>query len=280
MAERRIASPGYFASLGIPVKAGREFAETDGVGADRSALINEALARAAFPDENPIGRRLLNVSDEPVTIVGVVGDVRQAGLDRPPLPEIYAPYALMDSLGAPDKMVLVVRAQVPATSLVRQVRAAVAAVDPTQPIFEINTMREVIGESLADRRMYLWLLGLFGGVALTLAAAGIYGVIAYAVAQRRREMGVRMALGARGIDVVGMVVRQGASLAGIGIVIGLVGSFGLMRFIASMLYGVKATDPVTFAVVPLVLGGVALLAAWLPARRAARVDPVVVLRAE
>nr|MDQ6925767.1 FtsX-like permease family protein [Candidatus Eremiobacteraeota bacterium] len=247
-------------------------------------VVNTVLARGFLAGRGPLdqalGRRILGLGPAPCTVVGVAGDVRQASLDRRPLPEIYHPYGTLDGAQGAEEMVLVVRSTLPAATAVRAVREAVRAVDPGQPVYKVETMTDVVNASLADRQLYAGVLGAFGAAALTLAAAGVYAVLAYAVARRRREMGVRMALGARGADIVRLVVREGAVLAGIGVVAGIAGAALLTRALRTVLYGVTAADPVSFALAAAALTGVALFAAWLPARRAARVDPAIALRAE
>lgn len=298
IAEHRIVSPGYFGAMHVPLLAGRDVAERvplpvtpDSAGAANTPceiVVNAALARGFLTGTagrgalvHAIGRRLLGVAASPCTVVGVVGDVRQWSLARKPLLEIYYPYGMFDGhLQGADDMVLVVRSPLPATLVTRAVREVVRAVDPGQPVYKIETMTDVVNASLADRQLYAGVLGAFGATALTLAAAGVYAVLAYAVARRRREMGVRMALGARGADIVRLVVREGAVLAGMGVVAGIAGAALLTRALRGVLYGVTAADPVSFALAAAALTGVALLAAWLPARRAARVDPAVALRAE
>jgi putative ABC transport system permease protein len=279
MAEIRIASPDFFQSLGIPFLRGRDFTESDGESGPPVAIVNDALVRQHFPGEEPLGQRL-RLGDEALTIVGVVGSVRQAGLDRDPLPEIYFPYAAPDAIGWLVDPVLVIRTAVPPESLADEVRAAVRSVDPALPLYDVLTMEAVIEESLAGRRLNLWLLALFAGMALVLSAAGLYGVISYLVAQRTREIGVRIALGAQKRDVLGLVMRQGAGLTGAGIALGLLGAFALTRVLESLLYGVSARDPLTYAALAAVLAAVALIATWLPARRASRVDPILAIRAE
>jgi putative ABC transport system permease protein len=279
LAELRVASPGFFPSLGIPIQRGRDFTEADGESGPMVLVVNEALAREHFPGEDPLGRRL-RFGDDAFAIIGVVGNVRQAGLDVDPLPEIYFPYAAPDAMGWLADPVLVIRTAVPPESLAGEVRAAVRSVDPTLPLYDVLTMEEVIDGSLASRRLNFWLLAIFAGVALVLSAAGLYGVISYLVAQRTREIGVRIALGARNRDVVGLVMRQAARLTGAGILLGLLGSFLFTRVLEGLLFGVSARDPLTFAALASVLATVALLATWLPARRASRVDPILAIRAE
>jgi putative ABC transport system permease protein len=282
--EIRQVSPGYFATMGIPLKAGRDFTEADGVSGPDPALVNEAFVRREFPNGDPIGKRVRrgHEGDRAWTIVGVVGDVRQAGLDRAPLPEMYFTYRSDRVAWGPST--LVVRAAGGAAAVtpafVSSLRGAVGEVAPDVPLYGVRTMDEVVGESLAARRFNLALLGAFAAVAVTLAACGLYGVLAYSVTQRSRELGIRVALGADRGAVVRLVVRHGAAIAGAGILLGLAGAAALSRVIAGMLYGVGARDPLTLGAVAALLGGVALLAAWVPARRAARADPMVTLRAE
>ncbi|MFL6195860.1 MAG: ADOP family duplicated permease [Thermoanaerobaculia bacterium] len=280
LAEWRVASPGFFSSLGIPVLRGRDFAESDGGPGVRRVIINEALARKEFPGEDPVGKQLRIDKEAPHDIIGLVGSVRQAGLDQEPLTEIYFPYS---QIGAEDYLgdsTLVIRTDVPPEGLSASVRGAVREVDPGLSLYNVQTMEEVVSRSLADRRLNLWLLGAFAGIALLLAAAGLYGVISYLVAQRTREIGVRLALGAQKSSVVGMVVRQGAVLVAAGIALGLVGSLAVTRVLESLLYGVSTRDPLTFVAIPALLAAVALLATWVPARRASRVDPMLAIRNE
>ncbi|HEY4588380.1 MAG TPA: ABC transporter permease [Thermoanaerobaculia bacterium] len=279
-AEWRVASPAFFRSLGIPVLHGRDFAETDGGKGIRRVIVNEALARQQFRREDPVGRQLRIDREAPHTIVGVVGSVRQAGLDVEPLPEIYFPYVQVGAEGMLGDAVLVVRTSAAPASLTTAVRQAVWSVDPALPLFKVETMEQVVAESLSRQRLSLWLLALFAGMALVLSAAGLYGVISYLVAQRTREIGVRMALGAQTRDVTRLVLRQGARLTAAGIGLGLLGALAFTRVLASLLYGVSARDPLTFTGIAALLAAVALLATWLPARRAARVEPIVAIRRE
>jgi predicted permease len=279
MAETRVASPGFFATLGVPLLRGRDFTEQDGTHGPDVVIINDTLARKHFPGEDPIGRRIL-YAPVPMTIVGVVGDVRQAGLDEEPLAEMYFPYGLEEAVGFLGDAVLVLRTAGAPESLAAPLRGAVKTVDPTLPLYDVLTMQEVIDKSLASRRLNLWLLGFFAAVALVLAATGLYGVISYLVAQRTREIGVRMALGAQKSDVQGLVLRQAAALAGFGILLGVAGALAFTRVLDSLLYGVSSRDPLTFAALSALLAAVALLASWVPARRASRVSPMVAIRAE
>jgi putative ABC transport system permease protein len=279
LAELRIASPELFRSLSIPLLRGRDFTESDGEPGSMVAIVNEALVRRHFPEEDPLGRRL-RFSGESFTIVGVVGNVRQAGLDIDPLAEIYFPYAFPDFMPFLGDAVLVIRTAVPPESVTGPVRAAVASVDPGLPLYDVLTMEQVIEDSLAGRRLNLWLLAIFAGIALVLSAAGLYGVISYLVAQRTREIGVRMALGAQTRDVLRLVLRQGAGLIAAGLLLGLIAAFAFTRVLESLLYGVSARDPLTFAALAALLAVVALLATWMPARRASQVDPIQAIRAE
>jgi predicted permease len=279
-AEWRVATPQLFASLGIPVIYGRDFTDRDGGPGSRLLIINEALARKEFPGENPVGRQLRLDKEAAHTIIGVVGSVRQAGLDLQPLPEIYFPYVQVGAEDFLGNAVLVVRTSQSPEGVTSAVRQTVASVDRGLSLFDVETMDEVITKSLAGRRLNLWLLGIFAGIALVLSAAGLYGVISYLVAQRTREIGVRIALGAQTRDVIGLVMRQGARLTAVGIALGLLGALAFTRVLGSLLYGISARDPLTYTGIAALLAAVALLATWLPARRAARVDPMLAIRNE
>ena len=280
LAEFRVASPGFFESLGIPLRRGRVFDERDGLSGEQVIVVNEALANAHFAGRDPIGQQLTGMGTAPMRIIGVVGDVRQAGLDRAPLREVYFPYHTPGMLGWMSSMSLVIKTAVEPQSLTPAVSAAVRAVDRDQPVYRVLTMEQIIAESLSSRRLNLWLLGVFAAVALVLSAAGLYGVISYLVTQRTREIGIRMALGAEARDVVRLMMGRGAMLIGIGLAVGLVGAFAFTRWLESMLYGVGTRDPLTFATIPIVLVSVALLATYIPARRASRLDPTIALRSE
>jgi putative ABC transport system permease protein len=278
-AEFRGVSSGYFAALNIPLLRGRGITAQDAGDAPPVLVVNQTLAERYFPDGDPIGQRILLWDGFAIPIAGVVGDVRQAELTREPLAELYAPHSLMVQFGLTD-MTLVVSTRIPSTTIAAAAQRAIEAVDPEQPVYNVQTMEQVVANSVSDRRLYLWLLGTFAAVALALAIAGIYGVIAYAVTQRTREFGIRIALGAQTASVLGLVLRHGAKLAVLGLLIGLPAAFALTRVLGSLLYGVSATDPVTFISVALLLISVALLASYLPAHRATRVNPTVALRAE
>jgi predicted permease len=268
-------TPGYFRAMGIPLRRGRESSPHDGPDAPRVILVNEAFVRQCFPTEDPIGR-----TTDRGAIIGVVGDVRQAALSAPAKPEIY--YAMAQDFGQirSHGSTLVVRSTGPPEALAGAVRAAVREVVPGQAVFRIATMQRVIEESLAKPRSYTWLVGLFAAMGTLLAIAGIYGVIAYLVALRTREFGIRMALGADTGRVLRLVMERGAVLVALGVALGISGAVTVTRVLRGALYGVAAADPATFATMAAVLGAVAMVASLVPARRAARVDPAAALRTE
>jgi predicted permease len=283
-ADYREITPEYFHTLGIPLLQGRLFATADSQDANQVVIINAAFARKYFPNRNPIGEHLALMDVGHPEIVGVVGDVKSY-LNEPAEPSTFIPVAQAsydtDQLfqGWFPTCVLVRTAQKP-LSLRRGVENALRDADPNLPIGEVRSMEEVLSLSIAFQRFLMTLMTLFAGLALALAAVGIYGVISYSMSQRTHEVGVRMALGAtRGI-VLQMIVRQGLRLTLIGTAIGLLGALGLTRVLKSMLFGVKPTDPVTFVAVSILLAAVALLACYIPARRATKIDPMVALRYE
>ena len=261
-------SPDYFKSMGIPLLRGRVFTEQDRTGATRVAIINEEMAKKYFPDEDPIGKRI-HVTQGPETfreIVGIVGDVKQYGLARPTTLQTYEP-----SLQAPfSSMTLVVRADGNLVPLGGAIRSQVLAIDKEQPISRIRPLEQVVSESVAKQRFSMLLLGIFAAVALVLAAVGLYGVMSYSVTQRTHEIGIRTALGAKQTDVLKLVVGHGMMLALTGVGIGLAAAFALTRLMAVLLFGVSATDPLTFVAIPAVLVLVALAACFVPARRATK----------
>ena len=271
----------YFRTLGIPVVQGRDLTAQD--TDEKSpivAIINEAMARRFWPNENPIGRRItlgLPRPDNPwVTIVGIAKDLPHRAIDSPPEPDWY----LSRALGPQRDRYLFVRTAGDPINLAAAIRSQVSAIDREQPVTNIKAMRDVIAETIAPRKFNMLLFGLFAAIAVVLAAMGIYGVISYAVAERTQEIGIRVALGARAVDVMNLVLRGGLNLALIGIAIGLAGAFALTRLMKSVLFGVTPTDAVTFASVSVGVIAVALLACYIPARRATKVDPLVALRYE
>ena len=265
----------FFKVVGIPLMRGRFFTEADNdEKAPKVMIINESLARRFFGEEDPIGR-LLQFKDAAWEVVGVVGSVRQYQLDVDPQPQVYFPQVYF-----PWYTSIVVRTQVPPLTLVAQVRRAIQAVDPEQPIANLGTLEQSVGNTLQTRRIMLTLLSMFAATALILACIGIYGVMAYAVAQRTREMGIRIALGAGAGQVVALVMRNGLKLVLIGLGIGAACSVGVGYLIASQLYNVSKTDPTVFALVALALLTATMAACWLPARKATRVNPIEALRAE
>ena len=280
-AEFRVASEDYFSVMGIPLIRGRLFDERDAPGAPHVAVISASLARTRWPGEDPLGKLIefgnMDGDLRPFTIVGVVGDVHEQSLGAAPRPTFYAYYRQRPGNASTFHIALL--GQVDPAALTASARRIARELDPQVPT-RFRTLTDVVSTSLADRRFVLLLLALFGGLALVLASMGVYGVIAYMASQRTRELGVRMALGARGKDVEAMLVRQGAAFALAGVAVGLVAALALTRFLASLLYGVGATDPLSFAATALVLLAAALVASWIPAHRAARVDPMVALRYE
>lgn len=282
--DQRIVSPGYFETMSAPLLEGRYLDGTDRFGGLRVAVVDDEFVRRFYkPGESAIGKRFWfgnatpNDSTPFITIVGVVGHARHEGLDAEARVQIYRP---IDQIGGLGGATMVVRTSGSPTAMVPAVRGVIQEIDRDLPIARIRTMEQMIGTSMNQRKLSTILLGTFAGIALLLSTIGIYGVMSYTVSQRTRELGIRMALGASREGVLGMVLRQGMTIAVIGLVIGLAGAFALTRVIASQLYDVKPTDPVTFVSVTLTLALVALLASLLPAMRATRVDPMVALREE
>jgi putative ABC transport system permease protein len=268
--------PGYFETMGIPLLAGRGITPEDRSNSPWVVVVSESFAAQIFPGENPLGRRILfgRSEDEPlVEIVGVVGDVQHYNLGQSSMPQVYIAFAQR----ATGDLSYVIKASVPPLSLVNGVRAAIAEVDPDQPLVEINAVNSMISDSISMPRFRTLMMMGFGLMALLLAMVGLYGVMAYSVSQRTREIGVRMALGATRGSVLGLVFREGLPLVGIGLMMGLAGALALSRILESMLFGVGAWDPAVFAGVPLALAAVAVAAMLIPARRAVRVDPVKTL---
>jgi putative ABC transport system permease protein len=273
----QIVSPDYFKTLEIPLIRGRSFTRFDRDTLNPVVLINQSLAKKEFAGEDPLGKRIKLGGPGPwATIVGVVGDFRHYRLPQPMGPAVYYSY-----FGAPGyTQTLAIRTRGDPLDALPQVRGVLHELDPNLPAFQEQSLEQAVDRALWRQRLQGQVLGFFAALALLLAAVGIYGVISYGVTQRTREMGVRMALGASGSRVVRLVVRQGIVLALVGVGLGLAGALALTRVLARLLYDVPVTDLTTFIVVPLVLGGVAVVSSWLPARRAAKVDPLVAMRAE
>jgi predicted permease len=278
----RAVTPSYLVALRAPLKAGRTFTAGDRAGVARVCIVDDALVRRYWPDADPIGKRITfaNLTDSSITwitVVGVVGHTLHTGFDDDKARvQVYFPMAQN-----PQQFVgFAVRTTGDPMAAVSAVRAAVHGVDADLPLANVNSMDDLIALTTGPRRFSLLLLGGFAALAMVLASIGLYGVMSYTVTQRTRELGVRVALGAGARDVLGLVLKQGVRLALMGVGIGLVAALGLTRVMRTMLFGVGTTDPVTFVLVPLLLIAVAVLASYLPARRAMRVDPVVALRDE
>ena len=277
----RSISPGYFRAMGILLKSGREFTESDNQKDGRCVLIvNETMARRYWPGENPVGKLLPNACPKNASalVVGMVADSKQVSVDAPANPEVYSPYAQFPF--ASFLVTFVVRTSSNPSDLAAAVRSAVWDVDHDQPVIQVRTMGNVIGESIWPYHVSASMLAIFAAIALVLASVGIYAVLAYSVSQRTHEIGIRLALGARREDVLRLVIGEGLVLALVGLVAGTMGAIGLTRFLKTLLYGVGPSDPRTYVAVTLIFVVVALLACYIPARRAMRVDPVVALRYE
>jgi predicted permease len=275
----RIVRPRYFQTMGVTLIKGRDFTERDNDAAPGVVIINEAFARRYFQGEEPLGKRI-NVSNDsrnPREIVGVIMDAKQSDLTLAPRPETYLPHM---QAASPRSLTLVIRSSSDMGALAQAVQQEVWTIDKNLPVSEIRTMEDVVAESIGQQRFNMILLSLFACVALVLAAVGVYGVMSYSVTQRTHEIGIRMALGASARDVLRMVVKQGMTLALLGVGLGLIGAFALTRLMSGLLFDISPTDSLTFTVIPIVLTGVALVACYIPARRATRVDPMIVLRYE
>jgi putative ABC transport system permease protein len=272
----RIASPDYFKTLGIPLVKGRIFEESDNEKTTGVAVINRALARHCWKDSDPMGQRiLLEGADQWLTVVGIVGDVKEFGLNKDAGDELYLSQAQQPAVGA-----ILVRTSQDGMSLANQMRRAVLDVDPQTAIPNVETLEQARSDSMASPRVMTDLLGIFAGLALAIAAFGIGGILALTVNQRLNEIGIRVALGAKPGDVLAMIIGQGMLLVGIGLAIGLASAFALTRMMKTLLFQVGPTDPATFVGVFLVLALSALLACYVPARRALRIDPLLALRRE
>jgi predicted permease len=271
------ASSGYFRALGIPLLRGRLFAASDDSLGPSVAVISASMAMAFWPDNYAIGRVFYFGGDTaPTTVIGIVGDVREASLDRDPTPQMYFPVSIM----TPDNLAVVARSTLPPAALLARMTDAVRAVDPAQAVYRVRMLQDVVRASVAPRRANTVLISAFAGLALVLAVLGVYAVVAYGVAQRARELGIRAALGATGRDLVQLLVGEMVPVTLAGITLGLGAAWALTRVLSSLIYGVSLHDALTFVVVPIVLAIPALVASLLPARRAMRVNPVDVIRAE
>ncbi len=276
-ADFRLVSTEYFRTMGIPLLSGRDFTKQEGTAGVPGVIINSTLARRFFPDVDPLGKSItIRSGGENLKVVGVIGDVHHHGLDAQPRPEMFVPYKWAPHGG----MSLVVRTAGDPLSMAEAVKRQVYALDPDQPISELTTVPALISGSVAHRRNRMLILASFATFGLVLAATGIYGVISYSVSQRTREIGIRIAIGARRSEVLKMVVSHGVRLAALGLAVGLAGALAATRMISSLLYEVSPTDPATFVSVAIILTGVSLAASYFPARRATKVDPLVALRHE
>jgi putative ABC transport system permease protein len=274
----RIVSPGYFRAMGIPLR-GRDFDDRDTQEAPPVTIISEEMARRYWPGEDPVGKpvTLFSFSNKTCTVIGVAGDVRSAGLDSDPRPTVYVSTKIAAMWNPMD---LVIRTSGDPPSHAPAIRSTLSQIDPYVPVYEIRSMDELLSNTLGSRRFTMFLLGVFAGIAVLLACVGLFSVMAYLVSQRTHEIGVRLALGARPKDVFGLIIGRGMSLAGAGSVLGLGGAWAIGRFLETLLYQIKPTDAITLASAPVVLLLVALVACYVPARRAMKVDPMLALRYE
>ena len=278
-ADIRISTPDYFHAMGIPLLRGRTFTDSDRDSSLNLGIVNDALARATFPGQDPVGKQLTNFGPNAITlqIIGVVGNVRHVGLDEAPHAEIYQ---LIGQASWPSMFFAIRSTTSDPTTLTSAAQNVVWDINKDVPLANVRTMQDLIANSVQRRKFSMLLLTIFAATAMLLAAIGLYGVMSHSVAQRTKEIGVRMALGARRPDVLALVVKRGMALVGIGIAAGIVLSLAMARLIAGLLFGITATDPLTFIGVATLLGLVAFIANYLPARRAASVDPMVALRYE
>lgn len=280
LVDRRVITPDYFLTMGIPLLKGRSFTEADDANAQKVLIVSESWIRRYMPDEEALGQRVKlgrADSDRPwLTIVGIVGDVKHTSIDSEMRPHIYWPQAQRPSAG----MTIVIKSSSDPATVISAVRNEIWSIDRNQPVGDVKVMEQYVSDSLSRRRLNMTLLGIFAALALLLATVGIYGVMSYTVTQRTREIGIRIALGANSSDVIRLVTGQGMIPAVMGIVLGIAASMGLTRSISSLLYGVSANDPLIFTGVAILLTLIALLASYIPARRATRVDPMIALRQE
>jgi putative ABC transport system permease protein len=275
----RAINPDFFRTMGMQLRRGRAFTAQDKPGAPEPVIVNETLANRFWPGEDPIGKRIQIYDLEPRPwreIVGVVDDIKSAALNADPVPEIYAPFSQRPR----SIMTLIAHTTLKPERLTTAMRAAVQSLDKEQSVYRIRTMEQFFTDAVAAPRATTFLLGALAVTALLLAAVGVYSVMAYAMTQRTHEIGIRMALGARAGDVQRMVIKQGMTLTLAGVAAGLLASFGLTRLMKDLLFGVSATDPATFVMIPVLLTGIAILATLIPARKAMKVDPIAALREE
>jgi predicted permease len=280
-AEFRVASGGYFGAMGIPLVSGRVFQESDGADAPHVAVVSQSLARRYFPNEEAIGKQIqfgnMDGDVRLLNIVGVVGDVRDTGLDVDVRPTVYVHYLQRPRYAA--EFSVVVRGRGDAAGLISAMRREARSLNPEMPT-KFEPLAQLVSASLDNRRFSMVMLGVFAGTALVLAMVGLYGVMAYITSERTREIGVRMALGAQRGEMLGLILRQSFTLVAVGIVAGVLGAIAATRVLATLLYDVGTTDLVTFGAVIILLGVAALIASYIPARRAMNVDPMVALRHE
>jgi putative ABC transport system permease protein len=281
-AEMSRVSPGALEAMNSELLRGRFFTQGDNENTPKVCIIDDRLAGQYWPGEDPIGKPVLMDEPKPgeqppvTTVVGVIHEIKNYGVDQPVLPEIFVPFAQRPSSGGN----LVIRSTADVSGTTAVMRAATQSLDPDLPVYDVRTLESFVAENVAPRRLSVLLLSLFAGLALALATVGIYGVMSYSVTQRHREIGIRLALGAQTGDVLTLVVRQGTWLTVVGVGIGLIGALAATRLIARLLFGIRPSDPVTFITVALLLSLIALVASYIPARRAARIDPMVALRYE
>jgi predicted permease len=278
MAGWRVVTPGFFDAMKIPVLRGRTFSAADASDGPKIGVVTATLAEKLWPGEDPVGKRMFfgGVDGDPLTVIGVVGDYHDVNIAGEDPPLLFRPNSQM----AWPSMTLLVRSNLEPSAIGAAVRAQVRAMDPNLPVAEVRSLERIVAGAVAGPRFRSMLLSVFAVIALILAAVGVYGVTSFGVARRIREFGVRLALGASPGDVATMVVRTGVTLAAIGVTLGIAAAWGLSRFLSALLYDLSPTDPATFGAVALLLGGVTVLASYLPGRRASRVDPVTAMREE
>jgi putative ABC transport system permease protein len=278
-ADIRVTTPGYFETMGIPLLKGRRLTQNDSQNSALVAVVNETLAKTVFPGQDPIGKYILDFgpAKDKLQIVGVIGNVRHTGLEKAPRSEVYLPFG---EAHWPSVFMVVRSKTTDALALTADVQSAVWSVDRDIPLANLRTMQDVVANSVLRRRFTMVLLAIFAGLAMLLSAVGLYGVMSYTVSQRTHEIGIRMALGARTSDVLKLVVGQGMGLTAAGLALGIVASLAATRLLSGLLFGVSATDPLTFGLVSALLAAVAMIANYVPARRAVQVDPMVALRDE